>query len=50
MLTWDVIVLNGYLVLNLAIPFYILYSHFRGREPNEALVRARGCSSRSCGR
>ena len=33
MLAWDVIVLNGYLVLNLAIPFYILYSHYTGREP-----------------
>jgi molybdopterin-containing oxidoreductase family membrane subunit len=29
----DVIMLNGYLVLNLAIPFYIHYSHFVGREP-----------------
>ena len=34
MLTWDILVLNGYLVLNLLIPFYILYSHYRGREPN----------------
>lgn len=33
MLAWDVILLNGYLVLNLAIPFYILYSHYVGREP-----------------
>jgi len=33
MLAWDVIALNGYLVLNLAIPFYILYSHYTGREP-----------------
>jgi Ni/Fe-hydrogenase subunit HybB-like protein len=33
MLAWDVIALNGYLVLNLIIPFYILYSHFTGREP-----------------
>jgi molybdopterin-containing oxidoreductase family membrane subunit len=33
MLAWDVIMLNGYLVLNLAIPFYILYSHYVGREP-----------------
>jgi molybdopterin-containing oxidoreductase family membrane subunit len=33
MLAWDVITLNGYLVLNLAIPFYILYNHFVGREP-----------------
>jgi molybdopterin-containing oxidoreductase family membrane subunit len=33
MLAWDVIALNGYLLLNLIIPFYILYSHFTGREP-----------------
>ena len=33
MLAWDVIMLNGYLVLNIVIPFYILYSHFTGREP-----------------
>jgi Ni/Fe-hydrogenase subunit HybB-like protein len=35
MLAWDVIALNGYLVLNLTIPFYILYSHFVGREPQK---------------
>lgn len=35
LLTWDILVLNGYLVLNLAIPFYILYSHYRGRVPNK---------------
>jgi molybdopterin-containing oxidoreductase family membrane subunit len=35
MLAWDVIALNGYLALNLAIPFYILYSHFIGREPSK---------------
>jgi molybdopterin-containing oxidoreductase family membrane subunit len=34
LLTWDIIVLNGYLVLNLLIPFYILYSRYQGREPN----------------
>ena len=33
LLAWDVIVLNGYLALNLAIPFYILYSHYAGRSP-----------------
>ena len=33
MLTWDVLVLNVYLLLNLAIPFYILYSHYMGRRP-----------------
>jgi Ni/Fe-hydrogenase subunit HybB-like protein len=35
LLAWDVIVLNGYLVLNLVIPFYILYSHFAGRTPEK---------------
>jgi Ni/Fe-hydrogenase subunit HybB-like protein len=35
LLAWDVFVLNGYLVLNLAIPFYILFAHYRGREPRE---------------
>jgi molybdopterin-containing oxidoreductase family membrane subunit len=35
LLAWDVIVLNGYLALNLAIPFYILYSHFAGRTPDK---------------
>jgi molybdopterin-containing oxidoreductase family membrane subunit len=27
--------LNGYLVLNILIPFYILYSHFTGHEPSK---------------
>ena len=35
LLAWDVIVLNGYLALNLAIPFYILYGRFRGRPPEK---------------
>ncbi len=35
MLTWDVIVLNGYLALNLLIPAYILYSRYCGRQPNK---------------
>jgi molybdopterin-containing oxidoreductase family membrane subunit len=34
MLAWDVVVLNGYLALNLALPFYVHYSHWRGREPD----------------
>ena len=33
LLAWDVVVLSGYLLLNLAIPFYILFSKYRGREP-----------------
>lgn len=35
LLAWDVLVLNGYLFINLAIPFYILYSHFAGRTPEK---------------
>lgn len=34
MLTWDVIVLNGYLFLNLHICGYLLYMRFLGRTPN----------------
>lgn len=35
LLAWDVVVLNGYLTLNLVIPFYILYSHYAGRTPDK---------------
>jgi Ni/Fe-hydrogenase subunit HybB-like protein len=35
LLAWDVIVLNGYLALNLAIPFYILYSRYTNRTPDK---------------
>jgi Ni/Fe-hydrogenase subunit HybB-like protein len=35
LLAWDVIVLNGYLALNLVIPFYILYNHYAGRRPDK---------------
>jgi Ni/Fe-hydrogenase subunit HybB-like protein len=34
MLTWDVIVLNGYLLLNLHICGYLLYMRYLGREPS----------------
>lgn len=34
MLTWDVIVLNGYLLLNLHVCGYLLYMRFLGRTPN----------------
>ena len=34
MLTWDVAVLNGYLVINLHVVGYLLYSRFLGREPD----------------
>lgn len=33
MLTWDVIVLNGYLLLNLHVVGYLLYIRFTGRRP-----------------
>ncbi|MFB6264252.1 MAG: sulfate reduction electron transfer complex DsrMKJOP subunit DsrP [Bradymonadaceae bacterium] len=33
MLTWDVLVLNGYLLLNLHICGYLLYKRFLGEEP-----------------
>jgi molybdopterin-containing oxidoreductase family membrane subunit len=34
MLTWDIIVLNGYLLINLHVVGYLLYTRFRGVEPN----------------
>ncbi len=33
LLSWDIIVLNGYLVLNALIPAYIIYCHYQGKEP-----------------
>ena len=36
MLAWDVLVLNGYLLLNFAISFYIVYNHYRMVEPKES--------------
>jgi Ni/Fe-hydrogenase subunit HybB-like protein len=32
-LTWDVLVLNGYLALNALVPLYILYCYYNKREP-----------------
>ncbi len=37
LLAWDIVVLNGYLALNLLIPTYVHYCHYRGREPNLTL-------------
>jgi molybdopterin-containing oxidoreductase family membrane subunit len=37
MLAWDVVVLNGYLVLNLVIVTYLLFSLFQGRSPNKRI-------------
>src|SRR5436190_3462183 len=34
MLSWDVIVLNGYLLLNVHICGYLLYCRYRGRSPS----------------
>ncbi|MHC5065751.1 MAG: sulfate reduction electron transfer complex DsrMKJOP subunit DsrP [Planctomycetota bacterium] len=34
LLGWDVLVLNGYLVLNFVIVTYLLFSLYRGRQPN----------------
>jgi len=38
-LAWDVLVLNGYLLLNVLVPAYILYSHYMGREADERKYR-----------
>lgn len=37
LLAWDVIVLNSYLVLNLVIVTYLLFSLYRGRTPAKAI-------------
>ncbi len=37
LLTWDVIVLNIYLLLNVYVCFYLLYATYHGRKPNPAL-------------
>ena len=39
LLTWDVLVLNGYLVLNLAVPAYILFCHYHHRKPDDRKYR-----------
>ena len=36
LLAWDVVVLNGYLLLNLHICGYLLYKKYRGEEPTKA--------------
>lgn len=35
MLAWDVIVLNGYLFINITVPLYILMCRFQGKVPNK---------------
>jgi Ni/Fe-hydrogenase subunit HybB-like protein len=37
LLAWDVIVLNGYLVLNFVIVTYLLFSLYRGRQPRRSV-------------
>jgi len=39
LLAWDVIVLNGYLALNLFVPLYILYCKYHKKEPEERKYR-----------
>jgi molybdopterin-containing oxidoreductase family membrane subunit len=38
-LAWDVVVLNGYLLLNLHIPGYLLYQKYLGVKPNPWIYR-----------
>ncbi|HQT97562.1 MAG: sulfate reduction electron transfer complex DsrMKJOP subunit DsrP [Desulfobacteria bacterium] len=38
LLSWDVVVLNVYLVLNLTISVYILYNLYHKREPNKSFT------------
>lgn len=38
-LAWDIIVLNGYLALNLLVPLYILYCRYNFRKPDEKKYR-----------
>ena len=39
LLSWDILVLNGYLALNLSVPAYILFCHYNLRKPVEKLYR-----------
>lgn len=38
LLAWDVLVLNGYLILNILVPVYILVTLYYGKEPNKNFV------------
>lgn len=38
LLAWDVVVLNGYLILNTTVPIYILVKTYFGKEPNKVFV------------
>ena len=37
LLAWDIIVLNGYLLLNSLIPLYILFKKYKGEPPNKKI-------------
>lgn len=37
MLTWDVLALNGYLIINITIPLYILFRHYQGKEAKKSV-------------
>ncbi len=39
MLAWDIIVLSGYLIINLHVPGYLLFQSYRNREPSKWLYR-----------
>jgi Ni/Fe-hydrogenase subunit HybB-like protein len=39
LLCWDIIVINGYLALNLMVPAYIVYCHYHNRKPDERKYR-----------
>jgi molybdopterin-containing oxidoreductase family membrane subunit len=38
-LAWDVVVLNGYLLLNMLVPCYILYCHYKDTKADERKYR-----------
>lgn len=38
-LAWDVIVLNGYFILNMHIPGYLLYKYYQNKKPNESYYK-----------
>lgn len=39
MLAWDIIVLSGYLIINLHVPGYLLFQSYRNKEPSKWLYR-----------
>jgi Ni/Fe-hydrogenase subunit HybB-like protein len=38
LLTWDALVLNVYLIINLMVVFYILFESYNGREPKKSIL------------